>query len=588
VSHSEITLKAVHSLLDYQFFIPRYQRGYRWGSPQVRALLQDVMDFADKQNGVSSGKEFYCLQPVVVVNSQPTDGSQRWEVVDGQQRLTTIALILQVLNARYEADERYPIYSLDYESRPGSQQFLQRIAEASEEESQSNVDYHFMFQARSTIRAWLKDRRHRINDFESALLNKVQIIWYELPPGDDATAAFTRLNIGKIPLTDAELIRGLFLRSQNFPQLTASVEQLRLAQEWDGMEKLLQDDPFWFFLTNRTDLPNRIELIFELVAKQLLPEGESLATEHGCFIAFSDMLEQGRTMQEVWNLAKACFMTLEEWYMDQDLFHLVGFLIHDGDQLLPLMTLGQTCGKKRFHQQLCARTQQRVFPELSRSEDFAVALAEELNGISYGSSRVARVLLLFNIASIIENKKSIVRFRFDYFRNERWDIEHIHALASEVPASMADRAVWLETVGNHLREEHLHPELEAAIAQMLQSRTYTNNEVYEKLYNQVFDCFQEAPSERSTDSSEPETGGLGNLALLDTHTNRAYKNAPFQVKRRLLLQRDQAGTFVPLCTRNAFLKAYSPAASTSLFWGRGEQRDYVQAISSTLLKFFTV
>jgi Protein of unknown function DUF262/Protein of unknown function (DUF1524) len=578
-----ITLKPIRGLLSQRFFIPRYQRGYRWGATQVRALLQDVMDFAE---GKTPG-DFYCLQPVVVIKSLSPEGAERWDVVDGQQRLTTVFLILQVLNARYPEDERYAIYSLDYESRTGSAELLQRIVDVTEAESQSNVDYHFMLEARTTIRTWLKDNQLLRNRFEDALLNKVQIIWYELPPGDDATAAFTRLNIGKIPLTDAELIRGLFLRSQNFPQHNASAEQLRLAQEWDTMEKQLQDNPFWFFLTGRSALPNRIELIFELVAKQMLPPGESLSSEHGCFIAFCDMLAQGNTMADLWNRAKACFMTLEEWYADQQLFHLIGFLIHDGDELLPLMELNQTSGKKHFREQLCRRILHRVF-DLDCGPDLATALDEDLSDISYGSSRVARILLLFNIASIISNEKSIVRFRFDYFKKQRWDIEHIHAIASETPSSIADRVLWLQTVSDHFGSVGEAIALRERIEQMLQAKSYTNGGAFEMLYREVFECFQEQTTKTRENHEERNPHGLGNLALLDTHTNRSYKNAPFQVKRRLLLQRDQEGTFVPLCTRNAFLKAYSPAASHSLFWGINEQQDYVKAISASLLKFFTI
>jgi hypothetical protein len=95
-------------------------------------------------------------------------------------------------------------------------------------------------------------------------VKNVQVIWYELPPSDDPIEAFTQLNVGKIPLTNAELIRALFIRERNFdPQ---SIEGLRskIAQEWDAIESGLQGADMWHFLTDGRENPaSRIDLIFK-------------------------------------------------------------------------------------------------------------------------------------------------------------------------------------------------------------------------------------------------------------------------------------------------------------------------------------
>jgi uncharacterized protein with ParB-like and HNH nuclease domain len=62
------------------FRVPRYQRGYRWGKLEVERLLNDIWE--------SNGKP-YSLQPIVVKR----DGETAFELVDGQQRLTTLYLI---------------------------------------------------------------------------------------------------------------------------------------------------------------------------------------------------------------------------------------------------------------------------------------------------------------------------------------------------------------------------------------------------------------------------------------------------------------------------------------------------------------
>jgi uncharacterized protein with ParB-like and HNH nuclease domain len=87
MQNNDLQLRSVSDLLKESFFIPAYQRGYRWTVRQVTDLLQDVFAFMNEKRRAQG--EFYCLQPVVVAHR---DGEKRWELIDGQQRLTTIFL----------------------------------------------------------------------------------------------------------------------------------------------------------------------------------------------------------------------------------------------------------------------------------------------------------------------------------------------------------------------------------------------------------------------------------------------------------------------------------------------------------------
>ena len=79
---------------------------------------------------------------------------------------------------------------------------------------------------------------------------------------------------------------------------------------------------------------------------------------------------------------------------------------------------------------------------------------------------------------------------------------------------------------------------------------------------------------------------IGNLVLLDAATNQSYKNAPFPVKRRRILSLDKNGTYVPLCTRNVFLKAYNPRAENTIFWSLADRDGYRRELSAVLCRFF--
>ncbi|HCE48272.1 MAG TPA: hypothetical protein DEQ84_06450, partial [Prevotellaceae bacterium] len=102
-----------YHLLEMKFNIPSFQRGYRWEKRQVTELLDDLNEFIANNNCCVRGT-FYCLQPIVVQpNRQQSDV---YDVIDGQQRLTTIYLILQYLRNTIEENcNRTSVYSIEYD-----------------------------------------------------------------------------------------------------------------------------------------------------------------------------------------------------------------------------------------------------------------------------------------------------------------------------------------------------------------------------------------------------------------------------------------------------------------------------------------
>lgn len=83
-------------------------------------------------------------------------------------------------------------------------------------------------------------------------------------------------------------------------------------------------------------------------------------------------------------------------------------------------------------------------------------------------------------------------------------------------------------------------------------------------------------------ADEPDNGdvdSIANLALLDHRDNAALNNSVFEVKRRHIIQRDREGSYIPACTRNAFLKYYTQTGNQQLhFWSALDRQAYLQAI----------
>ena len=207
-----IEQKSIRDIIDKKinFNVPAYQRGYRWNKLNVTDLLDDLLEFRQDD---SSGK-FYCLQPLVVKKI----GANQYNVIDGQQRLTTIFIILKYLeNLLKEENGIDEIYTLSYETRKDSKDFLQNIAGKTQDESNQNMDYFCMYQAYEAVENWFGDKISQKKTTKRKILEiftnsegekHIEFIWYEVENSEnDEVKIFARLNSGKIPLTNAELIK---------------------------------------------------------------------------------------------------------------------------------------------------------------------------------------------------------------------------------------------------------------------------------------------------------------------------------------------------------------------------------------------
>jgi hypothetical protein len=581
----QISLKTVDELrIDasgqpQRFFIPAYQRGYRWSPLQVTQLLEDIREFVRRPR--PEPDEFYCLQPLVI----KTRSDDTFEVVDGQQRITTILLILLHFNERLTERYRLSLYSLTYDTRPSLDAFLDNPTEQS---ANDNVDFFYLYYAIRAIEQWFAERASEVEDIKSALLNKTKVIWFQLADHDKPVDAFTRLNVGKIPLTNDELIRALFLRQIGSDEDEAKNAQLRIAYEWDQLEKALQSDAFWYFLSNEPGgAQNRISFLFDLVARaDGLPPGVG-GDAYGIFYAFNERFKTtGTTPENEWRRIKQTYLMLEEWFEDRVLYHMVGFLVNEAMSINEIRQLSADCTKMAFEQRLRREISKRAIgADLPNPLDEVAIrehVANRLEGSTYtsGPQRVKSLLLLFNLATLLQNNRSNLRFQFDSFKSEQWDIEHIRSVADDKPERHRDRQAWFRNCRGYLSTQDAGRELCAEIDAFLNlSQVEASNDIFDPLYQNVLVYFHE-------DSQQVVEHGIGNLALLDDSTNRSYKNAVFAIKRQRLLALDQGGIFVPLCTRNVFLKCYSPRADNLMFWSEADQDDYEAAINSVLVNFF--
>lgn len=214
-------------------------------------------------------------------------------MVDGQQRLTTISILLGYLGEKQ--------IDIKYESRKEQQN---RYVEGN-----INIDQHLVNQAYLTIQTWFEQRSEEKDLFVKLLKDKldkkVNFIWYCTT--DNEVATFIRLNKDKISLTNAELAKAMLLKRGNFTE-DSVLMQKNIATEWNKIENTLNDDAFWCFIRPIEDnRDTRIDFLFEIIKdKNMLhftPTDEIGNDRFSTFRYFYDYFKEKKAsaFDSIWN-----------------------------------------------------------------------------------------------------------------------------------------------------------------------------------------------------------------------------------------------------------------------------------------------
>ena len=541
------------------FYIPAYQRGYRWERTQVKTLLNDLYQCME-----ANGQEKdYCLQPVVVQKK----GELQYDLIDGQQRLTTIYILLRYVHQNY--------FSFEYETREKTKDFLNNM---DPQLAQTNIDFFHIYQAYTTIKDWLEetfpaDTDSHLYKLCNYVKEKVKVIWYEVGAEADPIALFTRLNIGKIQLTNAELIRALFL--SDTPNGMENHRKYEIAIQWDDIEKQLRDDDgaFWAFITRKRaeDYPTRIDILFDLMCHKQDAEKDLLFT----FFKMEERLKHA-DRDSVWQEVINGFLQLKEWYKDNVYYHKIGYLIASGSNTMADL-FDEARGKRK------SEFKDRLDELIAESITWRTNDKDSYWDLDYHKdyNRICRILLLFNVQSIISYCVR-QRFPFNEYNNEKWSIEHIHAQNSEGLKTVELQLEWLQKHLPSLKAIHCDEpdnELVRAVEKAVDDGRFIRSD-FEDIFRRVVNDLSD-----TTDTDYINT--LPNLALLSCGHNTCLSNSTFDVKRNLIIKMDKSGEFIPYCTKMTFLKYYENSSDVQVhFWGQKDREAYLQAIQHVIAPYY--
>lgn len=636
--------RAIAALKGMRFRIPSFQRGYRWERLQVEQLLEDIVES-------DAGVPYY-LQPVVVAPC-PDDYAGKirfdYDLIDGQQRLTTILLLLKaltMLSMPLSADEMRRMIDEDrsveitdrmalvsaishfdvsddfciiYETRLSSELFLEKVSSLDPRVTSDKAlitespDHLYMWHAFNTIVTWLKS--HPITSasrIAEVIKSRVRIIWYELPETVTDWKKFTDLNIGKIPLTNSELVKALFLRSDNFSgknnEEAEEYEKQTLVAQWDQIERELTQDAFWGFLTRKSPsgYPTRIDLIFDLIA------GTTAADRRDPFFTFNYFVrwfrEHGEmTGKKKWEQIYLQYQRLRDWYGDRRIYHMLGYLVavdYPRDILGKIFRFACGSGKRpnRSNERVANLLERLVTLSLRMPHDRKFKDVKTFRDLKYNIAdepekredkahheMIRRYLTLYNIM-VMESAGPTLRYSFAHHNTVKggWSLEHIHAQKSQ---SLNKGWQWVEWIKNHTRTlegiERAYSKDEAVVKDVRdlieRMKEYKEADGRER-FNKLADVF------RGIIESLPGANGLyqdemANMALLGRDGNSTLNNSTFDVKRRKILEM-LSTDFVPVATERVFLKAVDGCDTEHLFfWGQEDRDAYMEDMNKKLSKY---
>jgi len=622
-----VKLEPIAQLLNKEFFIRSYQRGYRWDGEQVLDLLNDFKDFIDQP--AKSEEEFYCLQPIVVkeLSDDEMQSLSRfafkkdkvYEVIDGQQRITTITILLHFLTQALENEidlHYYPLIS--YEVREQSKQVLSNFNAyiTSEEkgiELEDNIDYYHMKIVYTAIKSWFTDKKNYLLPFLRLLtsykINCVKVIWYEVEESENSIEVFRRFNVGKIPLTNAELIKALLLKDD---ANASNALKYSISKEWQQIENQLQSNYFWSFLSPDQDYTCRIEYIFNLMfaksRKNLEKQDKAIfddnfgTDKHKVFRYFMYLITKDKGLSDTWDKINEVFEKMVQWYNHPEHYHYIGYLQNrdgkskDENIILDILSYRQPLAALSF-QNKSELTDYLTKAITSRSKDFFKDGKIKLSYTDHKQVVLRDFFFLFNVETCVKlslssNGEDSYRLPFGLNGAIAYDIEHIDSKTEKEIDSLEpqDKIDYLKDLEIDFGEEIGMPFTEV-IAPLFHTddhtykwepgniKTYQLKDVLEKALELVDSLFEKDP-DRFEDKNI-----IGNLALLNGSINRGYGNSYFNTKRRLIIEKDKEGVYIPVTTRNIFLKYYSGTVRKHTRWGINDAHNYTLDMETTLKKF---
>lgn len=557
------------------FSIPAYQRGYKWESKDIERLLEDVNDFHPDIDL----ELFYCLQNITLVE---TDKS--YNVVDGQQRLTTLIIMLSYF-------EEFELISnkLEYNVREETGKFLKEFIFQPSEIKAINTwdkllditktsgkdydfqDIYYLFNAYKTIQVWFEEKSEStLNGMRDKILNHLKVI-INLLRNVDEQELFENLNGKRVPLDGADLIRALIITrvaKKEIGEASDSTKRNVLVNERRVKIGLLLDSMnLWWSDENRKTYFKQFTKEAKIVVSNSVTFDDNKYPINYIYKLYAITYADGRMsieffekkstedgfLQELQLLQR----TIENWYNDKLLYHLILFTgIYAADvnkekglskfSFKELISTWKKNTRMSFVNHLKERiAKYDVFDDLIKQSKMSDQENEETAfNEDWHDSKLIKVSVLLDIINILYSTND-TRLPAKFFKVAQEDLEHIFPqtpIGDRIKDKMKQTQIlkqYVEIINASVSEEKKISIDETEI-------NWDNQEWKENIKLRI----------NNTVKSIIPINSLGNMCVLHKSVNRGYGNDFFLEKRIDVMRKSQEGYFIRPHVYDAFNKIF--------------------------------
>ena len=591
-----------------KFAIPPYQRGYKWERKDIVRLLDDVNSF----NSDNELDLFYCLQNITLVENR-----EYFNVVDGQQRLTTLAVILSYLGEyqliagrlQYNIREETEAFLSEYIYKSSRIREINSWEQLLEIASAAGKDYDFqdiyyLFSAYKAVQQWFEMRNFPTSEMKAKILDCVKVI-VNLPRNIDEQELFENLNGKRVPLDGADLIRALIITrvaKKEFGEFGDSIKQNVLINERRvRIGSMLDAINLWWTDENK-------KTYFRQFSKEVsVADSNSVAFDNASYpinflyklyaLAYNDgemsieLFEKKSTedgfLQELQMLQR----TIENWYNDTELYHLTLFsMIYAADgnkekridrlSFKKLYEIWQTKNRRAFIKYLKDRIAQTdTFDELMKQVDISDKANEEtaLKESWYDQKLVAVATLLDIIHLLALNGSD--RLPAPYFRAHKEDLEHIFP-QTPIGDKIKDKSKQTQILYEYIEIINNYLPAESHISVSPEEINWNDKEWKESIKNLI----------NNTVKQVIPIDSLGNMCVLHESVNRGFGNDFFLEKRIDIMRKSQEGYFIRPHVYEAFNKIFYQRQNDSInmkMMTRWDKGDILARRKDIIGKIFT-
>ncbi|WP_281638271.1 DUF262 domain-containing protein [Flavobacterium marginilacus] len=571
--------------------IPHYQRGYKWEPKNVQKLLEDIDNFKHAND------KFYCLQNITIVEKE-----NYFNVIDGQQRLTTLTILLSYLNKKELVFNkvRFPENSI----RKETNSFLNKIITntlasfpenswegfTKKNENYDHQDIYHIYRVYEAIEIWFDEKQRNEPTFDvviytEKLLNSVKLIINKVEGTTSEEKIFGNLNSKRVPLDGADLVRAILItrvaneegkRESDIKNIVRVNERrVKIGWELDQINNWWSRDDVKQYFSNFVNVKSEeIGVSNKLFDEKKYPINNLyllFAEKKGDKKLTLELIEKhNNDALGLYKEIVKLHSTLQDWFNDRKIYHFLGYLFnHKSNKTFNFNTVWNLWEKCTTRDQFIEKLKGLMLEVVSIDNELINFTDSNVNWYYDNPEKLVQTLVLMDVIySLKENHNFLPHFAFTKKSN---DIEHIFP---QNPKEVEKQKEYIAFLNKTYVGKNKQFDL----------KDFDSKKNDEKYQEKIILFIKEQTSSFKINS-------VGNLVLLYSSLNRSISNSKYADKRARIISFYNDGNFIQPHTFSVFVRNFNDDKDENKdyeHWTNIDIESNAKFISKTIENFFNI